>query len=265
MLPLAMERLQLEGYTVPETTPDRAVAAVCTLCGADPEDGIVYRDKHFETGVGLVRWLGSAFPRGAEDGAFPMLELVRSLLCEQRVDGVGSDLSIEVARGNLDVLIGQSWDSLIGFCRRRGGDEEAATVALGRAFIKFWSPEAADRFAGQSRVGTMLCSFARLVILEQERGRKRTVLSDGVDPAGPPEPPGPTARGEIRRAYEECLGQLPPREQIIVDLHVRYRMTGKAIAERLGCVKSNISNALAMGMPRLRGCMESKKFFSSGS
>lgn len=265
MLPRAIDRLTAEGYAVASTTPDRAIEVVCSLCSSTRETGIVYRDKIFETGIGLVRWLGTGFPRGPEDGAFPLLELIRSLLCEQRVEGGELGDSVETARRNLDRLITQTWGSLVGFCRNRGADEEAATIACGRAFVKFWSPNATDRFAGQSRVGTMLCSFARLVILEQDRGRTRTTRDADAHSTGAPDPPGFAERQEVRRAYEECLSKLPPRERVIVDLHVRYQMQGRAIAERLGCVKSNVSNALATGLPRLRACMESKHFFSSGT
>lgn len=268
-----------QGYNTSMLSPERTRAVIHAFTSVGPQ-GVTYRERRFDTTVGLARWLTQPFRETARENSWPILELLRSVCCEQRAPDPVRTTATEsppdtpsespnrehtgVAKANLERLIEQNWALVRGYAVGHGGSDETATEAIGRAFTKFWSPASTERFAGMSRVSTLLCSFARFVLLEQNRDRPGTGRQPDDLAGATDEPATAGERAEIRDAYERCLEGLTARERTILDLHIRYQMAGSLIADRLGCGRPNISNALAIGLPKLRACMERKHFFWNG-
>lgn len=260
-----------QGYNTSMLSPERTRAVIHAFTSVGPQ-GVTYRERRFDTTVGLARWLAQPFRETARETSWPILELLRSVCCEQRPPDPVRTPPTEsfrrghagVAKANLERLIEQNWALVRGYAVGHGGTDETATEAIGRAFTKFWSPASTERFAGMSRVSTLLCSFARFVLLEQNRDRPGTGRHPDDLPGATDDPASANERAEIRDAYEQCLEGLTARERTILDLHIRYQMAGSLIADRLGCGRANVSNAMAIGLPKLRACMERKHFFWNG-
>ena len=131
--------------------------------------------------------------------------------------------------------------------------------------------EKAPSFDGRSHVRTWLFGILYRKILEAHRADKRQDQMDDIDEVverrfktdgGWLRPPQPVDtelnNAELRQQIEDCLENVPIRQQLAFVLREVEDFSMNEIGEILQLTRSNLGVALHRGRNRLRECLEAK-------
>ncbi|MEW6744084.1 MAG: sigma-70 family RNA polymerase sigma factor [Planctomycetota bacterium] len=235
-----------------------------------------FRARSYSTvaGLGQEASLAELYHRltlPLQGGTTGLAELAWSVACEQCDDWQPADcrpLDAEGAKHHLELEIRRDSARVMGYVRHRWGVTGidplvVAAEAWSQVFLSYWSTQARTRFLGLSRISTLVCTFARF----QARSHDPPAVPEVVK--FPSELVRVTPHDELvrrehderfARAFEDCAGELPPRQELIVRLRWQQELTPAEIADRLRCSRPNVSQVLGRGTEALLKCLAAKGF-----
>lgn len=142
------------------------------------------------------------------------------------------------------------------YCYRRLQDRDSAEDATSQTFV--------NAYAGLRRLGhkpfrPWLFAIAHNVVVDMHRARRPLSPLDDVDVQEDPDP-SPETRAiarEQRDAMQRLLRQLSKRDREVVELRMAG-LTGREIAQALGCSRDAVRAAQYRAMHRLRELLETE-------
>ncbi len=145
--------------------------------------------------------------------------------------------------------------------------EECEEVVID-VFAQVW--RSADRYdVTRARVDTWLFMIARSRVLDRLRRRQRqTKVTDAVIALAPPIDlaPDPSEAAEIseRRAeVRSALAQLPPEQQLVLELAYYQGLSHREIAEQTGFALGTVKTRIRLGLEKLRSALKSESLDSA--
>jgi RNA polymerase sigma factor (sigma-70 family) len=198
-------------------------------------------------------------------------ELAFSVSCEHRKDWrhpESAPLDPDAANDVFDALYARDRQRVGRHVHRRfglraGDPDGIADEAWARAFQTYWSAEARRRFAGLSRISTLVSQIAGFIALdvfrEQEVARENLSDEDGSSLARLAglfdDPVNHLISQELHRQILCCARRLPARRQALV--HLVWLRQHKAVeaARLLGISEPAVARHLKLAREALRECL----------
>lgn len=179
-------------------------------------------------------------------------------------DAAATDLVRRAQAGELaafNTLVLRHQDAIYSLALRFLGNREGAEDAAQEAFIRAY--RAIDSFKGdrfRSWLFTIVSNVARDELRRQQRRPQRSLDEARDDPETPDlDPPdrGPTPeseamRGDLRRALETALQELPEDWRITVVLSDVHGLSYEEVAETTGVAIGTVKSRLSRARGRLR-------------
>lgn len=222
-------------------------------------------------------WSVLVAPRIDRRGASTTLlrELACSVACERRVDWWHpasprrderkGDLAFEAiysrCRGHVVREVTRR------FGTRAGEPEAIADDAWSRVYRDYWSTAARRRFAGLSRIVTLVCQVAAYGAIDvlRQRGHETLPLEGGETDDGTasriaqwsvtPDPVDRMEAVEVVRRVRRCVGRLPARQQVLVELVWFQDVKAVEAARLLEISEPAVSQMLKRARAGVQSCL----------
>ena len=294
-LAATLVRLAGEGLRVPSTMERRLAWAVAfNMNGLPQGQGTSSSMPHRRMSGYQDRWpLDAPFTEAWSTLTRPLMqsnpgpgsvlldELALSVLCEQNNDWQDpASRPIDIASANqaFEFVYAKNKAKVIGDIRRSFGDradnpEAIADEAWARVFCDYWSVRARRRFLGLCRISTLVCQVARYIAIDLIRDRGVFV---GIgESSGEDSTPGTVSledlgitvdpatsliAEELKKKITECVGHLPARQRIVVEMVWFQEIRAKDAAEMLHISEPAVSQHLKKARETVRQCLKTHGF-----
>jgi len=162
------------------------------------------------------------------------------------------------------VLVRATYDATFALAHRLTGDEEDARDVVQETYLRAY--RAMSRFRGDAQVTTWLyritanCAASHLAARQRHR---HGALDDAPEPSATDPATDPVTRavaGDLRRAVDLAIMDLPPRLRAVIVLRDIYDLPHEAIAAELGITETAAKVRLHRARRALRArCFPDRK------
>lgn len=204
----------------------------------------------------------------AEERGAILSDLVWSLAMERRAEWRSSSAREEDASDALSLAIVRHEPYLLGALRKRlpsraAAVEEAVLDAWARAFATYWAESATRRFAGRSRLFTLVFTIAYRELGHASRSGAQLEALDASHEHLADRGAGPVAAAaalelDLSVALRDCIDELPEKRRVVAELRFGQGLKPSEVAEAVNTTRPNVANHLKLARESLRDCLGAK-------